>query len=157
MRNRLHGHIGTKYQTQYQRRIVESVKEELTFTGEDNDLIRQFGGLPPREKAYLNSNGAPQEPPLGIVIPIPCGVESGTGSLVVAIRVWDWPDWARFNDAKGFQGVSFGDVNLINEKRQEPRTSCSSRFCWLPLPDSHCSCCAQANASISGLPLTDCV
>jgi hypothetical protein len=82
-------------------------------------LIGQFGGIPPDERPFFTVTGGslPKGPPLGQVVTIPPDVEDGTNSLVVAIRVWTWPDWS-FH-APNFQPLSIGDASLLNDKRQQ--------------------------------------
>jgi hypothetical protein len=83
-------------------------------------LIRQFGGLPPHEKVYSEGVGGsgPYDPPLGQVIPIPPSIVVGKASIVVAIRVWIWPDWASAYSLQKSQVLSIGDATLINDAWQ---------------------------------------
>jgi len=85
-------------------------------------LIGQFGGVPPHERTYIAgyARSLPHRPPLGHIIPIPADIADGTGAMVVAIRVWIWPDWAAFvYNAQAFQALSVGDPSLMSEKRQD--------------------------------------
>jgi hypothetical protein len=83
-------------------------------------LIRQFGGLPPQEKIYAEGVGGPgpNDPPLGQVIPIPPSIAAGKGSMIVAIRVWIWPDWASAYGMQRSQALSIGEATLINDQWQ---------------------------------------
>ncbi len=93
--------IGTSYQV---------------FAG--GQLIGQFGGLPPHERVYWSPGGwASRTPALGQVMPIPAGIADGKGSLVVAIRVWQWRDWASIYKPV-FEAFSIGDASLMNGLRQ---------------------------------------
>jgi hypothetical protein len=83
-------------------------------------LIGQFGGLPPHERAYLVSFNA-LHPPLGIVAPIPPRIGNGVGSLVIAIRFWIRPDWAFMINTQTFRALRIGDLNLLNDQRQQRR------------------------------------
>jgi hypothetical protein len=87
----------------------------------DGHLIGQFGGLPPHARAYLTHSGGStaQNPLLGQVVPIATGFEDGTGSMVVALRVWTWPEWASLLDAQAFQPISIGGADLLNYERQQ--------------------------------------
>jgi Stage II sporulation protein E (SpoIIE) len=94
--------IGTSYQV---------------FAG--GQLIGQFGGLPPHERVYWSPDGwASQTPALGQIIPIPTGDADGNGALVIAIRVWQWRDWASVYKPV-FEAFSIGDASLINDLRQQ--------------------------------------
>jgi hypothetical protein len=79
-------------------------------------LIGQYGGLPPRQRVdkhdpgIFNNSGAR----LGQVIPLPAGIADGTGSLAVAIRAWQWSDWAFFNDRA--PAITIGDASLLNNE-----------------------------------------
>jgi hypothetical protein len=93
--------IGTSYQV---------------FAG--GQLMGQFGGLPPHERVYWSPDGwASQTPALGQVIPIPAGIADGKGFLVIAIRVWQWRDWASVYKPV-FEPFSIGDASLMNGLRQ---------------------------------------
>ena len=94
--------IGTSYQV---------------FAG--GQLIGQIGGLPPHERVYLWHPGSSmgQSPALGQIFPIPTGIADREGSLVIAIRVWEWPDWASFYNPR-FEAFSIGDASLMNDLRQ---------------------------------------
>jgi len=83
-------------------------------------LIGQFGELPPNERAYVNNpeRSFGQELRLGQVMPIPAGVADGNGSVVIAIRVWEWPDWASFYN-KRVEASSIGDASLMNDQREQ--------------------------------------
>jgi hypothetical protein len=83
-------------------------------------LIGQLGGLPPHERAFLGHPGASttSNPALGQVMPIPAGITDGKSSLVVAIRVWQFPDFASFCDPS-FEALSIGDTGLMNDERQQ--------------------------------------
>jgi hypothetical protein len=81
----------------------------------DGRLIGQFGGLPPLERVDI---GIPLFPPLGQVISIPSGSGDGPGSVVVAIRVWIFPDFATLYDAPRSQALCIGDASLMNDLRQ---------------------------------------
>src|ERR1019366_1553756 len=72
--------------------ITEIGNSYQVFAG--GQLIGQFGGLPAHERVYLYhfAGSTGQTPALGQVIPIPAAVGQGTGSLVIAIRIWTWPD-----------------------------------------------------------------
>lgn len=92
-------HVGTSYQV---------------FGG--GRLIGQYGGLPPRQRidkhdpGIFNSSGVR----LGQIIPLPAGIADGTGSLAIAIRVWQWSDWAYFDN--GPPAITIGDVSLLNQQ-----------------------------------------
>ena len=78
-------------------------------------LIGQYGGLPPRQRVdkhdpgIFNNTGSR----LGQVLPLPAGLADGTGSLTVAIRVWQWPDWAFFMDRS--PAVTIGAASLLSD------------------------------------------
>ncbi|MGA2848137.1 MAG: SpoIIE family protein phosphatase [Terracidiphilus sp.] len=79
-------------------------------------LIGQYGGLPPQQRVdkhdpgIFNSSGAR----LGQVIPLPAGIADGNGSLAVAIRAWQWSDWAFFNDRA--PAITIGDASLLRNQ-----------------------------------------
>jgi Stage II sporulation protein E (SpoIIE) len=83
-------------------------------------LIGQFGGLPPHERVYLSYPGHPSLGGfqiLGQVMPIPADVAEGKDPLVIAIRIWQWPDWsAAYNGS--VEGLGIGDVSLMNDERE---------------------------------------
>ena len=95
--------IGTSYQV---------------FAG--GQLIGQLGGLPPQESPLFADTGGSllQRLPLGQVIAIPPAIADGSDSLVVAIRVWIWPNWAFVYDVQPFRALSIGDVSLMKDERQ---------------------------------------
>ena len=81
-------------------------------------MIGHFGGLPPQERVYWSPAGwASRTPALGQIMPIPAGIADGKGSLVIAIRVWQWRDWASVYKPV-FEAFSMGDAGLMNERRQ---------------------------------------
>ena len=82
--------------------------------------IGQFGALPANEEDYTSHfvGSVGQVPSLGQVIPIPADVADGTGSVLIAIRVWIFPDFASFYDTQTFQAFSIGDASLMNNQRQ---------------------------------------
>ena len=82
----------------------------------DGELIWQFGGLPPHERAYY-SGQSPSSGALEHVMPIPARIANGKKSLVIAIRAWQWPGWSSVYDPE-FQRLRIGDVGLMNEERQ---------------------------------------
>src|ERR1019366_9210907 len=89
--------IGTSYQV---------------FAG--GQLIGQFGGLPPHERVYWSPDGwASRTPALGQIMPIPAGIADRKGSLVIAIRVWQWHDWASLYKPM-FEAFSIGDASLMD-------------------------------------------
>jgi hypothetical protein len=85
-------------------------------------LIGQFGGLPPHQRVYLWHAGgsASLNPALGQIAPIPADIAKGRGSLVIAIRVWDSPDFASFCAPPGstIDPFRIGDAALISDLRQ---------------------------------------
>ncbi len=85
-------------------------------------LIGQFGGLPPHERVYFWHPGGSigQAPALGQTMPIPVAIVEGKRTLVVAIRVWEWPAWASFYDPS-FEAFSIGDASLMNGLRLHRR------------------------------------
>jgi hypothetical protein len=82
----------------------------------DGRLIGQLGGLPPHERVYWADCSFTETSTLGQVMPIPAGSASGNGSVVIAIRVWRWRDWASINPA--FEAFRIGETRLINQQRQ---------------------------------------
>jgi hypothetical protein len=82
-------------------------------------LIGQYGGFPPHEKILLGHTGATAgDPALGQVMLIPPGVADGKSFLVIAIRVWQWLDFASFCDHR-FDPLRIGDANLMSDLRQQ--------------------------------------
>lgn len=82
----------------------------------NEELIWQFGGLPPHEKAYY-SGQSPSNTGLEQVMPIPARDTEGKQFLVIAVRAWQWPGWSSVYDPQ-FQNFRIGNVSLLNEERQ---------------------------------------
>jgi serine phosphatase RsbU (regulator of sigma subunit) len=82
----------------------------------DGELVGQFGGLPPHEKAFY-SGQSPSGPALEQVMPIRARVADGKQFVVIAIRAWQWPGWSSVYDPE-FQHFRIGEVSLMNEERQ---------------------------------------
>ncbi|HEY1894914.1 MAG TPA: SpoIIE family protein phosphatase [Terracidiphilus sp.] len=80
-------------------------------------LIGQFGGLPPNQRVYWANCSLSQTPVLGQTMPIPARIADGKGSLVIAIRVWLWRDWAPLFSPV-FEAPSIGDASLMDGLRQ---------------------------------------
>jgi hypothetical protein len=81
-------------------------------------LIGQYGALPPHERVYLGHpvGSTSHTHAVGQIEPIP-DTADGRVSLVIAIRVWQWPDFAFFCDPL-FDPLSIGDASLISDLRQ---------------------------------------
>ena len=97
--------IGTSYQV---------------FAG--GQLIGHFGGLPPHQRVYIAHPGRSpgQTHAVGQVMPIPASATEGRVSLVIALRVWDWPDFAsRCAPDYSMDPLSIGDAGLMRELRQQ--------------------------------------
>jgi Stage II sporulation protein E (SpoIIE) len=84
-------------------------------------LIGQFGGLPPRQRAnmHLPAGVVSIDASLGQLIPLPAGIADGAGRLAIAIRVWQWRDWAFFST--GPPAITIGDASLLNDQNRLKR------------------------------------
>jgi hypothetical protein len=82
-------------------------------------LVGQYGGLPPHERVdFENPSGTGAINVIGHVIPIPANITNGRVSVVIALRVWQFADFAYFCDPL-YDPVSIGDATLISNLRQQ--------------------------------------
>ena len=82
-------------------------------------LIGGYGGLPPHDRVVLGYPGVEPagSPALGQVMPIPADIADGKDTLIIAFRVWQWPDFASFCDPR-FEALSIGDASLMSDLRR---------------------------------------
>ncbi len=69
-------------------------------------LIGQMGGIPPHPRVVQSQ---PQ------VFPLPRLAEGQPQTIVIAIRVWHWPAWAKFYGGGIYEPLRVGDTGLLNE------------------------------------------
>jgi sigma-B regulation protein RsbU (phosphoserine phosphatase) len=81
-------------------------------------LIGQYGGLPPHERVYFENPGASTGAThvLGHDFSIPA-TTTDNASLVIAIRIWNSPEFASFCDPL-LDSFSIGSASLISELKQ---------------------------------------
>jgi hypothetical protein len=74
----------------------------------DGEMIGEFGGMPPQERAY---GGPPQ------TFRLPDRITGRAHALLIAIRVWHWPVWAEYYGGGLQGGIYIGQSDLISEHR----------------------------------------
>ena len=72
----------------------------------DGALIGQMGGMPPNPRVVQ---------PQPLVFRLPRVPEGQPQTVVIAIRVWHWPAWARFYGGGMYEPLRVGDAGSLNE------------------------------------------